>query len=61
MADLPPLPERVDARARDSPGSGDFYFVYAADVEKGVRKLLTIVQERLGVGPPRAWIARLAL
>ena len=31
--------------------SGDFYFVEAADVEKGVRKLLTIVQERLGVGP----------
>jgi hypothetical protein len=36
--------DRVDARARDSADSGDFYFVDAADVEKGVRKLLTIVQ-----------------
>jgi exodeoxyribonuclease V alpha subunit len=27
--------------------SGDFYFVDAADAEEGVRKLLTIVQERI--------------
>jgi exodeoxyribonuclease V alpha subunit len=37
--------------------SGDFYFVYAADAEEGVRKLLAIVQERIpkrfGLNPVR--------